>query len=73
HGSAKRTGASPALIDDDTPTPAHARFSWPRLALVALGGVALMGLAWLALAAWGGTHGTLAQMGWFFSKAALLT
>ena len=73
HGGAKRTSASPALIDDDTPTPAHARFSWPRLALVALGGVALMGLAWLALAAWGGTHGTLAQMGWFFSKAALLT
>lgn len=73
HGGAKRTSASPALIDDDTPTPAHARFSWPRLALVALGGVALMGLAWLALAAWGGTQGTLAQMGWFFSKAALLT
>ncbi len=73
HGGAQRTSAAPALIDDDTPTPAHARFSWPRLALVALGGVALMGLAWLALAAWGGTHGTLAQMGWFFSKAALLT
>ena len=73
HDGATRTGAPPALIDDDTPTPAHARFSWPRLALVALGGVALMGAAWLALAAWGGTQGTLAQMGWFFSKAALLT
>jgi len=32
-----------------------------------------MAAAWLALAAWGGANGTLAQMGWFFSKAALLT
>lgn len=73
HAGAQPGSASPALIDDDTPTPAHARFSWARLALVALGGVALMAAAWLALAAWGGANGILAQMGWFFSKAALLT
>lgn len=73
HAGVKQAHSLPALIDDDTPTPAHARFSWPRLALVTLAGVALAGAAWLALAAWGGAHGTLAQMGWLFTKAALLT
>ncbi|MFC5509628.1 chromate efflux transporter [Massilia jejuensis] len=62
-----------ALIDDDTPTPEHARFSRARLALVVLIGVGLMLSAWLMLAYWGGVRGTLAQMGWFFTKAALLT
>ena len=73
HPGAQQARSLPALIDDDTPTPAHARFSWPRLVLVALAGIGLAGLAWLALAAWGGANGTLAQMGWFFTKAALLT
>jgi chromate transporter len=62
-----------ALIDDDTPTPPHARFSTRRLAAVGLAGVGLMLVVWLLLAAWGGSRGTLAQMGWFFTKAALLT
>lgn len=62
-----------ALIDDDTPTPPHARFSRARLAIAVLAGTGLMGIAWLLLAAWGGAQGTLAQMGWFFTKAALLT
>ena len=62
-----------ALIDDDTPTPAHARFSMRRLVAVVLLGIGIMLAAWLLLAAWGGSTGTLAQMGWFFTKAALLT
>ncbi len=62
-----------ALIDDDTPTPAHARFTWPRLARVALGGLALGGAVWLLLAWRYGAAGALAQMGWFFTKAALMT
>jgi chromate transporter len=62
-----------ALIDDDTPTPGHARFSRARLALAVTIGVGLMLAAWLLLAAWGGADGTLAQMGWFFTKAAMLT
>ncbi|MFC5461595.1 chromate efflux transporter [Massilia niabensis] len=76
HGGKQGTPAAArprALIDDDTPTPAHARFSAKRLAAVVLLGVGIMLLAWLLLAAWGGTRGTLAQMGWFFTKAALLT
>ena len=63
----------PALIDDDTPTPAHARFSWWRLVRTAITGVALGMLTWAALAALFGIHGPLAQMGWFFTKAAMLT
>lgn len=63
----------PALIDDDTPIPAHARFSWGRLVTLLLAVAALwllpMGLLMDAF----GWHGTLTQMGWFFTKAALLT
>jgi chromate transporter len=63
----------PALIDDDTPTPAHARFSWAGLARVALVGCGLGAACWLLLAALYGPSGALAQMGWFFTKAALMT
>src|SRR6266567_1370695 len=31
---AKDGAHAPAVIDDDTPTPPHARFRWPRLVLV---------------------------------------
>ena len=62
-----------ALIDDDTPTPAHATFTWPRLAGIALVGGAIGVAAWLLLAARFGAAGVLAQMGWFFTKAAMLT
>ena len=62
-----------ALIDDDTPTPAHAVFHWRRLTAVAFTGMLLwlvpMGLLY---SAYGWDH-TLTQMGWFFTKAALLT
>ena len=62
-----------ALIDDDTPTPEHARFTWPRFAKVAVIGL----LLWLIpmgvlIASYGWEH-TLTQMSWFFTKAALLT
>ncbi len=63
----------PALIDDDTPTPAHALFSWAKLAAYVGAGLALWLLAIGGLAATEGWDGTLAQMGLFFSKAALLT
>ncbi|MFM7026448.1 MAG: chromate efflux transporter [Limnohabitans sp.] len=70
-GSAHNWG--PALIDDDTPIPGHARFAMPRLLRVLLVGAVLwcvpMGLL---CAAFGWDH-TFTQMGWFFTKAALLT
>ena len=69
----QRTSYGPALIDDDTPPPPHAAFSWAGLAKVGLAGV-LLGLgAWLLLAWRFGAAGALAQMGWFFTKAAMLT
>ena len=72
HGSAK-AGYGPALIDDDTPTPAHARFSRSHLVKVLLAGLGLWLAAMAALVATFGLQSTLAQMGWFFTKAAMLT
>ena len=62
-----------ALIDDDTPTPAHALFSASRFLRTLLIGLALWGGALAALSLVFGWNGLLTQMGWFFSKAALLT
>ena len=72
HGKAVES-YGPAVIDDLTSTPPHARFSLPRLLLIALTGVALWAavLAWLG--GWSHTPGTLGEMGQFFTKAALLT
>jgi len=72
HGGAQK-GYGPAVIDDGTPVPAHALFSWQRFALVLAAGLVLWAAAMALLVAWGGWQGMLAQMGWFFTKAALLT
>jgi chromate transporter len=72
HAAAK-TGFGPALIDDDTPTPQHARFSWRKLAAVSLIGTGIGAAMWLAMAARFGVANSFTQMGWFFTKAALLT
>jgi len=67
------SSSASALIDDNTPTPEHARFRWSRLWLVVAAGVG----AWLLpmgllVASYGWSH-MLTQMGWFFTKATLLT
>ncbi|UZR29178.1 chromate efflux transporter [Methylococcus mesophilus] len=72
HGPAK-DNYGPALIDDDTPVPAHARFTWAGLLKVVLAGLILWGAAIGFLGARYGWDGALTQMGWFFTKAALLT
>ncbi len=72
HGGAHKA-YGPALIDDDTPTPHHALFSRTRLLKVVLVGLALWGGVMAALVAQYGLGGTLTQMAWFFTKAALLT
>jgi len=72
HGSAGKSYGA-ALIDDETPSPPHARFGWPRFGRVLFVGLALWVLPMAGLAAaWGWRH-ALTQMGWFFTKAALLT
>lgn len=72
HGTAQ-AGYGPALIDDHTPPPVHVRFSRAHLAKVLAAGLGLWGAAMAALIAWQGWDSTLAQMGWFFTKAALVT
>jgi chromate transporter len=67
------TAYGPALIDADTPTPSHARFSWRRLAAVLAIGVALWLAAIGGLILAEGWDGVLTRMAWFFTKAALLT
>ena len=63
----------PAVIDDDTPTPRHALFTWKRFFIVLASFVALWLAAIGTLAALYGWSGALTQMAWFFTKAALLT
>ncbi len=72
HGKADKS-FGPALIDDDTPTPEHARFRWGRLVKVVVVGGSLWAVPMGLLNAIYGWHHTLTQMGWFFTKAALLT
>jgi len=71
HGSDQSFG--PALIDDNTPVPEHSRFRPKRMILQLLVGIALWagieGLLWMLY----GWQGPLTQMGWFFTKAALVT
>jgi chromate transporter len=72
HAAAKAARGA-AVIDDDTPTPPHARFSRARLLRVVAIGLALWVVALGALVLSFGWTGLLTQMGWFFTKAALLT
>ena len=67
HGAAGKSWG-PALIDDDTPPPAHARHSHLHLAKLVIAGLAIWGAAmWLI------PDGVLRDMGEFFTKAALVT
>jgi chromate transporter len=63
----------PALIDDTTPTPDHARFSWRRLATVGAAGGAIGLACWSALALAFGPDGELPRMAAFFGRMALMT
>jgi len=72
HGQADKS-FGPALIDDDTPTPEHLEFRWSRLARVMVIGAVLWAVPMGLLTLVCGWEHTLTQMGWFFTKAALLT
>jgi chromate transporter len=62
-----------AVIDDDTPAPEHAEFNLLHLAKVLMLGIALWIAAMSLLVMMSGWQAPLTQMGWFFTKAALLT
>ena len=66
HGASHKA-YGPAVIDDDTPPPAHATFSWGRLAVTTIAFL-VVGMAALLL-----LGGTLRDMGEFFTAAAFLT
>jgi len=72
HGASKET-YGPAIIDDDTPVPDHARFKWSRFIVFAVIGVAIGAAVMAFLFVTYGWQGTLTQMGLFFTKAALVT
>lgn len=71
--AANQAGYGPALIDDDTPTPSHARFSRKHLFSILAVGLGLWLASMTVLVARYGVHGTLTEMAWFFTKAAMLT
>lgn len=71
--NASQQDCGAALIDDDTPTPSHAFFSWKKLLQVAVVGLCIWLGAMAVLCAKYGWNGAFTQMGWFFTKAALLT
>ncbi|OGT77566.1 MAG: chromate transporter [Gammaproteobacteria bacterium RIFCSPLOWO2_02_FULL_52_10] len=62
-----------ALLDDDMPIPEHACFKWSRVIALALTGLLIWGTGMTLLTTAFGWQGTLSQMGWFFTKAALVT
>ena len=73
HHADSKDSYGPALIDDDTPVSAHARFKWSRLIVFAFIGLTIWGVVMGLLLRAYGWEGTLTQMGWFFTKAALVT
>ncbi len=72
HGGAKRA-LGPALIDDDTPPPPHARFRWRGLLRTIAAGTLLWLATLAAIALATGWDSMLTAMATFFTKAALLT
>ena len=72
HGSSAKS-FGPALIDDHTPSPEHACFSWGRLSKIIVTGALLWAIPIALLIAEFGLDGVFTQMGIFFTKAALLT
>jgi chromate transporter len=69
HGATQRS-YGPAVIDDDTPTPEHARFRPARMFAFIGGSLAVWALAIVAVGGW---DRILGDMAWFFTKAAMLT
>ena len=76
HSRPERSPEHDALIDDDTPAPAHARTSIARVVRLSLTTVGLGAALWWGLhtwAQWRGAGSTLTDMAQFFTGAALLT
>jgi chromate transporter len=70
--SAKPAGHA-AIIDDRAAASEHSRPSWTRAGKVLAVSLVLWWSPVIAAGLWQGWHSTLAQQGFFFSKAALVT
>jgi len=73
HGGIEKEGAGSAIIDDGTPPPEHAKFKWSRLITFSVIGLTIWLAVMISLSRAYGWDATLTQMGWFFTKAALVT
>jgi chromate transporter len=62
-----------AVIDDDTPAPEHAKFNSKYLFKILAVGLTVWLVAMGLLTIIYGWNATFTQMGWFFTKAALMT
>lgn len=72
HGKKMQTRGK-ALIDDNTPIPEHAKFSWHNLIKISMTALFLWAIVMVLLCWQFGWGSVLTQLGWFFTKAALLT
>ena len=72
HGAAKQS-YGPAVIDDNAPLEPHHRFNKTHTVLLLLAFIGVWAGAMQFLNWQYGWNGLLTQMGWFFTKAALLT
>jgi len=63
----------PALIDDDSERAIHTQFRWSQFSLIVGVGALLWAVPMAILTVNYGWDHALTQMGWFFTKAALLT
>ena len=72
HESAQHS-FGPAIIDDDTPVPEHAHFRWGKLVRAIFIGFVLWIVPISLMTVYLGWDHTFTQMGWFFTKAALVT
>ena len=73
HAATDGVAVSDAFVSDNSPLPAWARFRWRRALVFLAAGVTAWLLVEGSLYAAFGWHGPLTQLGWFFTKAALLT
>lgn len=74
HGSGTaHAAAGDAVINDNTALPQWQLFSWRKLVLAIALGLAIWVLSLGVLVMLYGWHSPQAQLGWFFTKAALLT
>ncbi len=73
HASSGAVVDGRALIDDDTPLPAHAQFTFRRMILTVVVCLGIGAGVFAAIAMTWGNHSAAATMATFFTQAALVT